>query len=59
MGNATTSSIKVQQNREQDLTGKRFGKLTVLEYDREKKNGKVFQNHAPPLRQIPVFVVLS
>lgn len=40
MGNATTSSIKVQQNRKQDLTGKRFGKLTVLEYDREKQKWK-------------------
>lgn len=40
MGNVTTSSMKVQQNRKQDLTGKRFGKLTALEYDREKQKWK-------------------
>lgn len=40
MGNATTSSIKVQQNRKQDLTGKRFGRLTALEYDHEKQKWK-------------------
>lgn len=40
MGNAATSSIKVQQNRKQDLTGKRFGRLTALEYDREKQKWK-------------------
>jgi len=40
MGNATTSSMKVQQNRRQDLTGKRFGKLTALEYNPEKQKWK-------------------
>ena len=40
MGNVTTSSMKVQQNRKQDLTGKRFGRLTALEYDHEKQKWK-------------------
>ena len=34
------SSNSPKTNRRQDLTGKRFGKLTVLEYDREKQKWK-------------------
>ena len=40
MGITTNPSIIVQPHKRQDLTGKHFGKLTVLEYDPEMQKWK-------------------
>lgn len=40
MGNTTNPSINAQPCKRQDLTGKHFGKLTVLEYDPVQKKWK-------------------
>lgn len=40
MGNTTNPSIIAQPRQRQDLTGKRFGKLTILEYDPERQKWK-------------------